>query len=163
MQPNERLIRGRDLNGSQADFRYIISPMSASDSLLVEAELVRMLGEPLAKLFATDKEEINRLISSGVDIEKVKIAVGNKALSGMVSALAKVADGKAVLFVVKTLLEGKTLRNGKPLVFDVDYQRNTVEMWKAVMFAIEVNFGDFYEVLGMLGVGAPSTPGTVQA
>lgn len=141
--PSEKTIKNH---------KYMITPMGAELATLVEAKLFRLLSEPLAKLF-TAGDGATAAEGSGMS------PAAKAALASAVGSLATHLDAHTVLDVVKSMLIGDgggvthCLRNGKALDFNNDFAGLSSEKWQVVMFAMEVNFADFFADLATSASG----------
>lgn len=139
---------------------YTFKAVDAETGLKLQVKLARILGTPLSKAVAS----VVQSLGDDVDLkDAVNLDVSAFAkqvipeLEAVVAELARnLGNDDEVLWVVKTLL-APCKRDAKPINFGVDYRKNYLEMWKAVGYALQENFGPLLGGLRIGGSGSGRT------
>lgn len=138
-----RTIQDRTIDG----LTYSVSQLPASRGLEMFGKLAGLLGpaalEALAKGASFDKD-LQTLAPAAVMLFA-------RLQPGDLTAIAKELLGPAT--VDNTPLEKQ---------FEVHFQGRILHLFKVLVFAIEVNFGDFFDVLGAFG-GKSKAPASSEA
>jgi len=120
------------LNGRTFSFSF----MPAETAVLVEATILRVLGEPLFRLAMTAKDNV-------ADVTPDQL--GATALSDLFARLT----GDDLLFVLRSVFSYASC-DQKPIVVNATFTGRPKELMQVLMFGLRYNFADFF-------VGGPLT------
>jgi hypothetical protein len=117
--------------------RFIVPPLPAMRSFALQARIAPALTE-VAKGFGALKE--------GLDGDVTAIA---PAIAGFFAKLgADELEAIAKTLLADATMDGKALFTPSGNPFDVHMRGRTMDTWKLLWFAIEVNYPDFFKALG---------------
>jgi len=116
-------------------FSVQVTQLSCRRALKTLNRLGKVLGPALAKVSA--------IVSNAGSIEKVDVGSMGSSVESLFSSLAD----DDLDFFVNTFFEASTLNNAPFLkTFDVVLQGQVDVLLRALLFAIEVNYGNFFNV-----------------
>lgn len=130
--------RERDIDG----IHLAVSQLPAMKALRLSATLGKLFGTPLARALST------------IDITNI----GASDVTAVGAAMLSLFEGLSpdqLEALTKELL-GPATADGKPLLatFDLVFAGKVDTIYKVLGFALEVNYGSFFDVLRALGVRA---------
>lgn len=135
----------RDINGVTYNFEQFNTTLA----LKTLTRLTRLIGEPLA-IALGGASTTPPTTPGGASAVKTKIAdreISGETLGKAVHALIERLDDKEVLSLFELLTAEKVLCNGGKIVFNDHYRGNITLMFKVFMTALEVQYGNFMDVL----------------
>jgi hypothetical protein len=114
--------------------KYLCTQFTARRALKIKTKLFKLLGPSVSSFLgsAKGKDFLNSEINSDL-------------LSKSVLLLIEKLDEDYVIDLILEILSS-TRRNGREIdtaLFDMEYAGNFNELFKAIVFVLEVNFGDF--------------------
>jgi len=132
---------------------YGFQQFGAKQALKVLTRLTKIVGEPMALAFTAAKGE-GKLSTRDIDPD---------ILASAVRALMERLDEDNVVDLVETLTASHLLCNGKQIVFDVHYEGKLGHLFKVLMAALEVQYGNFFgEFLAKQGIKNQDMPQALQ-
>lgn len=142
---------------------YMVAPFFAAEALKLQTTLVKILGPGVAKLIGAvpTPQDGKSILESNIDGAEIASAVGtlfehlgeeefvsliNRILKNVIVELGTpVKEGTQSIKLV-SLSEGEN-------AFNMVFQGKLVDMYKVLFFVIQVNFPDFFELMGK-GIGS---------
>lgn len=119
--------------------KYTTTQFPATKGIKMMHRLGKFISNPIAKLSGMIKPG-----SKGIDSD-----VSTEVLGDAVQAFFESCDENTFELTVKELLTSTT-RDGKPIVFDVDFCGQMGHLFKVLAFVLEVNFKDFFSGIAAL-------------
>jgi len=119
--------------------KYTTTQFPATKGIKMMHRLGKFISNPIAKLAGMVKPG-----SKALDSE-----VSAEVLGAAVQAFFDSCDEGTFELTVKELLTSTT-RDGKPIVFDVDFCGQMGHLMKVLAFVLEVNFKDFFSGIAAL-------------
>lgn len=129
------------------DATYVVQQFGARRGLKLKTRLVKLIAPTAVALLGSVEKDQSGNVSLNSEANPELIS---KAISGLVNNL----ESDQVVDLVFALLE-TTTRNGVNVTsqngshFDMVYSANYGELIKALVFVVEVNFGSFFQGLGI--------------
>jgi hypothetical protein len=118
---------------------YTVTQFPATKSLKMLHRVGKFISAPLSAL-AKDVQTSKGIMDQNISTE---------TLGKAVQAFFESCDENTFEQTVKELLTSTT-KNGKQLVFDIDFCGNMGELMKLLAFILEVNYKDFFSGIGGL-------------
>lgn len=146
--PEEKNISGQ-INGDPAEVEYKVTPLPAMQGMRMAVKLAKTFGGGIGKA------AIDAAGSKNDEAGLMNMDVG-QIIDGILGNLDEDETPK----LISELLKG-TQRNGVYLtneVIDKVYTQNFGELFKALQFALEVNFGGFIGALAQASSNTGNTP-----
>lgn len=141
------------------DTEYAFYPMSPERSIKMLTRLTKVLGEPLVRVLAgvvTSQGEGEDQSKPATDdrnllMDSLKRESAREAITEAVSTLASRLDEDQVVDTIKTLISSAEIKrpgdNGtRRINFEADYAGRIGELMMATRYAIEAEYGDFFDV-----------------
>lgn len=140
------------------DTEYAFYPMSPERSIKMLTRLTKVLGEPLVRVLAGvvssqtgDDEKQQPADDRNLLVNAVKSKDAAEAIASAVSTLASRLDEDQVVDTIKTLISSAEIKrhgdNGtRRINFEADYAGRIGELLMATRYAIEAEYGDFFDV-----------------
>jgi hypothetical protein len=143
LQSKEKQING---------YQVRVVPLLGTRSFSVHAKFLKFFGKPLLQALGAIKDIAGEASKSGkkVDLKSVMgteidFSLFSEAMESLVAA-----DADALLVFVMDAM-GSTFINERAVdksAFDMLFAGNMVFMYKVLWFTLEVNYGDFFAVVG---------------
>lgn len=117
---------------------YSFSKFGAKESMRVLTRLFKIVGEPMSLAFTATQggDPKQSLMDRKMDPEIISKAV---------RTLAEKLDEDQVLDLIETLTATKALCDGKKIVFDLHYEGKLPHLFKVLVAALEVQYGNFFD------------------
>lgn len=122
---------------------YSVTQFPARTGLRIKTKLLKLLAPSVLSLVGSSENVLDTKLDSAV-------------LGKAVQALSERLDEDVVLNLISELLLS-TKRDGKDItegVFNLAYAGNYGELFKALLFVLEVNYGAFFREMGIGKLGA---------
>ena len=120
---------------------YLVTQLPARRALKLQAKLIRMFGPVLAQCFLTENNKNNDIVK-GLEI------------------LANHIDENAFESLIVELLQG-VRKNGMeltPATIDMEFAGDMAGIYQVVWFVIEVNYANFFSMIGTGNLFSPEMP-----
>lgn len=132
-------------------YSIAVSQLPAMQALKMSARLGKLLGGPMSKALGT------------LDVSDLKTA-DMAVIGGALLSLFESLDENELERLVKTFLQAATL-DGKPFlqVMEAVLAGQVLTIYKALGFALEVNYKDFFAGLAGLGARVKAQAGAVKS
>lgn len=135
----------RTIDGDEYEF----TQFGAKESIRILSRVLKLVGEPMTLAYASFKDDPEGTAKSFFDRDFDKMI-----LSKAVGAFAERMDDEAVLDLIETLTaKSNVICNGAKIDFNSHYEQRLGRMFKVLLAALEVQFGNFLEELpGSVGM-----------
>lgn len=139
----------RELVKKEIDSKtYEFEQFGAKKSLQILVRLSKLIGKPISLLISSF-EPGKKMMDSELKPEMLSLAI---------EALTSNLDSTEVISLLETLCATNTLCDGAKINFDSHYEGQLPHLFKVVGAALEVQYGNFFDVLGAFrGSAVPRT------
>ena len=137
----------REINGAN----YTVQQFAARRGLALKTKLIKLIAPSAFALIGGAKAQGGNLIDADIGAD-----VLSKSIKTMLDNLGDSADVERLVFEILS----NTRRNNAQidgLLFDDVYAGNYGELFKAVFFVIEVNYGSFFRDMGIGNLQLPGS------
>ena len=137
----------REINGAN----YTVQQFAARRGLALKTKLIKLIAPSAFALIGGAKAQGGNLIDADIGAD-----VLSKSIKTMLDNLGDSADVERLVFEILS----NTRRNNAQidgLLFDDVYAGNYGELFKAVFFVIEVNYGSFFRDMGIGNLQLPDS------
>lgn len=133
-------------------YQVRVVPLLGTRSFSVHAKFLKYVGKPLIKALGGIKEskvDLKNVMGSEIDFSKFSESIDDLAGNDPDALLAFVMDALSSTFINEKAID--------KAMFDMTFAGNMLLMYKILWFTMEVNYGDFFAVVGT-GRASPSRP-----
>lgn len=128
----------KEINGA----KYRVQQFAARRGLGLKTRLIKLIAPTVLAVMGNQGQKVN--------LDNIDPALLGKGIQGLLDNLDSDSVIKLVFdLLVNTWRDGVQVTSQNGTYFDSIYAGNYAELYKALLFVVEVNFGSFFQELGI--------------